>query len=226
MYGPITDQPGFFATIATRVQEKGGRVVVTVDRPDQARGVAVEQLARFGLPYNEIFFLPTDEDDAVKECPYQDELEHYACYIWHKIRFAEQVGVTHFVDDGYFPAILFQRFLPNVAFYRSSQLSTYNIDSGQSYLWLSGECKPPYLKRYCDDEVNSVSWRPTAYGVSFTCEIESVHQFVRRWDGVVYTFQDSPNGAMVVIPADVDIRGVLKAERIDTMIFMECLFTP
>ena len=226
MYGPVTDQPAFFATIATRVKEKGGRVVVTVDRSDQEPNVAVEQLTRFGLPYDEILFLPANEDEAVKACPYQDELEYYACYVWHKIRFAEQVGVTHFVDDGYFPAILFRRFLPNVAFYRASQLSTYNIDSGQSYLWLSGECKPPYLKRYGDDEVNPVSWRPKAYGVSFTCDIEAVYQFVRRWDGVVYAFQDSPNGVMVVIPADVNIRKVLEAEGNDTMVFGEWLFTP
>jgi hypothetical protein len=226
MYGPITDQPEFFATIATRVKEKGGRVVVTVDRPDQEHDVAVEQLMRFALPYDNIFFLRANEDEAVKACPYQDELENYACYIWHKVRFAEQVGVTHFVDDGYFPAILFPRFLPKVAFYRASQLSTYNIDSGQSYLWLSGECKPPYLKRYGDDKVNSVSWRPKAYGVSFTCDIESVYKFVRRWDGVVYSFQDSPNGALVVIPDYVNIREVLKAAGNETMVFAEWLFTP
>ena len=226
MYDAITHQPEFFATIAARVKEKGGRVVVTVDQPDQEHEVAVELLARFDLPYDDIFFLPADEYEAVKECPYRDELEYYACYIWHKVRFAEQVGVTHFVDDGYFPAILFRRFLPNIAFYRSSQLSTYNIDSGQSYLWLSGECKPPYLKRYGDDKANSVSWRPKAYGVSFTCDIESVYKFVRRWDGVVYTFQDSPNGVMVVIPADVNIRKVLEAEGNDTMVFGEWLFTP
>ena len=73
MYGPVTDQPAFFATIATRVKEKGGRVVVTVDRSDQEPNVAVEQLTRFGLPYDEILFLPANEDEAVKACPYQDE---------------------------------------------------------------------------------------------------------------------------------------------------------
>ena len=204
-------------------------MIVIAPRLPGEYAATVEELAKLGLPNDGVYLVsPWDAQDYEigKECPYWQELGAYGSWFWLKVRIAEQFGVTHFVDEGAQLWTIFNRFLPSVIVHRPTDLNlkiNAVSGSGTPYSWHCGDSLP--YTRY-GDQAEPGPWRPKAYGVSFTCDIEALLQFVRRWDGVVYTFQDSPNGAMVVIPAEVNIGEVLEAEGNDTIVFSACLWTP
>jgi hypothetical protein len=110
----VTADPAFFSAIAAKVKQGGGRVIVIVSRPNEERTSTVQELARYGLQYDDVVFLPPIEE-AVKVCPYREALGHYGSYLWHKVHCAELAGVTHYVGQQPLVMDLFRRFLPSVA---------------------------------------------------------------------------------------------------------------
>jgi hypothetical protein len=109
----ITEAPTFFSDMAAKVKRAGGRVIVIVSRPAEERVRTVQELARYGLQYDDVVFVPPIEE-AVQACPYREELGHYGSYLWHKVHIAELTGVTHYVGQEPLVKDLFRRFLPNV----------------------------------------------------------------------------------------------------------------
>ena len=110
----ITEAPSFFSAMAAKVKRAGGRVIVIVSRSAEERVSTVQELARYGLQYDDVVFLPPIEE-AVRACPCREELGHYGSYLWHKVHIAELTGVTHYVSQDPLVRDLFRRFLPNVA---------------------------------------------------------------------------------------------------------------
>ena len=111
----ITDDPAFFASLASKVKEAGGQVIVFAARaPDTFFHTRTrDELAKYKFPYDDIFYLP-DIEEAVRTCPHRDSLGHYPCYLWHKVKRAEQACITHYVDDEAVVHDLFRQFLPSV----------------------------------------------------------------------------------------------------------------
>jgi hypothetical protein len=117
----ITADPAFYSAIAAQLKQSGGRLIVIVSRPSEERSSTVQELARYGLQYDEVIFLPPIEE-AVRECPYRDELGYYGSYLWNKVHIAELAGVTHYVGQDPLVRDLFRRFLPGVTVHYPREL--------------------------------------------------------------------------------------------------------
>jgi hypothetical protein len=121
----IRVNPAFFAALAAKVKENGGRVVVIVQRQPAEHAGVLPELEGYGLRYDAIGFLP-NWLEALDACPYPDAMRDIARYLWHKVRIAEEHGVTHYVDDCVEVRNLFRALLPNVALYDPRELCVWD----------------------------------------------------------------------------------------------------
>jgi hypothetical protein len=216
----VNRYPLFFAALATKVKKSGGRVVVIAATIPSQHAAMVAKLEKLSLPNDGVFLVPpwdVDDEEIGKECPYWQELEAYGSWFWLKAHIAEQTGVTHFVDEGAQLWRVFSMFVPNVVVTGPTSLRMEvkpASGSGNPYIWHCGD-PPPYKTRYGDDQAESVPWQPTkAYNIWFQGDIEVIYQAVKKWNAVINTYEDSPYGATLVIPAIVtlnDINEILAA---------------
>ena len=212
----IAKYPLFFTALATNVKESGGKVFIIAPRPPCEHCATIDELGRLGLPHDGVFFLPAwdvEDEEIGKECPHWDELGAYGSWFWLKAHIAEQVGVTHFIDEGAQLWSIFRRFLPNAIVDRPRGLSMrINPISGSCnhYSWHCGDSLP-YKARYGSDPAASVPWQPTkAYSISFKGDIDAIYRAVARWNGVIYTYESYPSCAMLVVPAIVTLTDINK----------------
>jgi hypothetical protein len=108
----ITADPVAFAKLASAVLEAGGRVVIITSRSEQARTETRRELDRHGIRFNALHF-PPSMDTGVKDCPH-NVLSWFDRYLWHKVKIAQECGVTHFVDDDQRVIDLFRRYAPEI----------------------------------------------------------------------------------------------------------------
>jgi hypothetical protein len=121
----IRVNPAFFAALAAKVKESGGRVVVIVQRQPAEHAGVLPELEGYGLRYDAIGFIP-NWLEALEACPYPDAMCPIGRYLWHKVRIAEENGVTHYVDDDAEVRNLFRVLLPNVALYDPRELCSWD----------------------------------------------------------------------------------------------------
>jgi len=121
----IRVNPAYFAGLAAKVKENGGRVVVIVQRQPAEHAGVLPELEGYGLRYDAIGFLP-NWLEALDACPYPDAMCPIGRYLWHKVRIAEENGVTHYVDDDAEVRNLFRVLLPNVALYDPRELCSWD----------------------------------------------------------------------------------------------------
>lgn len=208
----ITSDPTFFSALAGKVKRGGGRVVVIVARPPEARTSTVQELAKYGLHYDDVIFLPAAKD-AIEACPYREELGRSDSYLWHKVHIADLAGVTHYVGHESVVKDLFKRFLPMVTviypreLYPRRRPSPDNINGS----WLF---HPPSDEEYV--ELTTTPWEPVRmYFVSFCGNMEALYRAVTKLNGALY------KDGMVVMPSGVtlsDINGALKTDESGTVI--------
>ena len=110
--GTITSAPGQFAQLARSVLESGGRIVVITSRSIVALRETTTELARYGVAYSALHFLPSIEDGA-RLCPHH-ELDWFNRYLWCKVAIADDCGVTDYVDDEQRVVDLFHRYSPQI----------------------------------------------------------------------------------------------------------------
>lgn len=205
----ITSDPDFFASIAAEVRKSGGRVVIIVDRPPDAQEHTLAQLTEWGFKPDVIRFLPPI-DEAAPACPYRDELGWYGSYLWHKVRIADEAGVTYYVDDDSLVRRLVRRFLPQVACHYPFELYAREESAPDSIPKedLRNESDFKLLHSTPKRQRSAVEVNPTGpvttYSVEFSGDWEALCRAVTKLNGAVYT-----NG-IVVVPATVDMDHVKK----------------
>ena len=206
----ITSDPPFFAAVAAKVRHSGGRVIVIVSRSTDERASTAQELAKYGLEYDDLIFLPPIEQ-AVEACPHKEELGYYRSYLWHKVHIAEQAGATHFVGQEPLVIELFRRFLPNVTvryprdlYPRAASVPIDKPSSPREYRFL----QPPtpeyqlYKSRIAvqQDAAPDIPWEPLrAYSTLLRGDIETLYRVVTKLNGAVYV------DGTVVLPTRVDL---------------------
>lgn len=108
----ITAYPSFFKELAAHCLKAGGEVHVVSSRSPQAFADTEMEMRNLALPYTALHLLPPIST-AQGICPHR-ELDWYQRYIWLKVDYALNHGLTHFVDDDERVLGLFARYAPHV----------------------------------------------------------------------------------------------------------------
>lgn len=106
--GTITSDPGFYAALAKTWRSRSGEVHVVTSRGEPARADTTQELRQLGLEWDELHFLPGFEE-ADRSCPH-GELDWYQRYLYGKVAYCRERGITRFVDDDEKVLALFARF--------------------------------------------------------------------------------------------------------------------
>ena len=216
----ITSDPKLFANVAAKVIASGGRVVIIVDRPPDAQEHTLAQLAEWGFGTDGIHFLPPI-DQAVAACQHRHELGWYGSYLWHKVRIAEEAGVTYYVDDDSLVRRLFGRFLPHVECHYPSELSAREegaadntpIDNSRNWSDLHLRHPMPTRQQSALEVIPFVQMK--TYFATLNGDWEALYRVVTKLNGVIY-----PSGA-IVVPYSIDMahmNELLKASEEGTFI--------
>ena len=110
----ITAHPRAFAEMTREAADRNVPVVVITSRSEAGRPETIVQLRELGIRYGQMHFLPA-MSFAEQHCPHR-ELDWYQRYLWFKVHFAQQEGVTHFYDDDPKVEALFLRYAPEIVF--------------------------------------------------------------------------------------------------------------
>jgi len=106
--GTITLDPPLFTQLARGCRQAGGQVHIVTSRSEASRQATIEELHRYGLYFDALHFIG-DMSRAQENCPHRS-LDWYQAYLWQKVAYANQHGLTHFVDDDPKVLSLFTRY--------------------------------------------------------------------------------------------------------------------
>lgn len=110
--GTITRDPLRFAEIARSCMAAGGQVHIVTSRSEASRSPTLDELRGYRVPFTAIHFLG-EMSRAADACPHKS-LDWFERYLWQKVAYATQHGLTHFIDDDSKVLSLFARFAPEV----------------------------------------------------------------------------------------------------------------
>ena len=205
----INSNPELFANTARELIATGGRVIIIVDRPSDAQEHSLLQLTGWGFKSNSVHFLPPIEE-AVAACPHRDELGWYGSYLWHKVKIAEEAGVTYYIDDDSLVRRLFWQFAPQIGFAYPFELNAREESTSDSTSISDSQNQSDFQLLHPTPErqqsaVEVIPFVPVkAYQVILRSgDLEALYRVVTKLNGVVYT-----NG-IIVVPATVYMDQVL-----------------
>jgi hypothetical protein len=115
----ITACQGLFSLMTEAVKQKGGQVYIISSRTDvqEVREETKEQLLDMRICFDELYLLPNSQQ-AMKTCPHK-ELDWYEKFLWQKVDYCKQKGITIFFDDEQKVIDLFHKYAPEVKVFRA-----------------------------------------------------------------------------------------------------------
>jgi len=118
----ITACQGLFSLMTDAVKQKGGQVHIVSSRTDdpKVRQITQDELFSLNICYDELYLLPNSAQ-ATKTCPH-NELDWYEKFLWQKIDYCKQKGVTIFFDDEQKVIDLFHQYAPEIKVFRSCKI--------------------------------------------------------------------------------------------------------
>lgn len=108
----ITAAPELFAEMSLVCRQAGGEVHIVTSRSDLARTETIAELHQLGVVYDFLHFIG-NMSGAKGKCPHT-ELDWYQCYLWQKVAYAVDHGLTQFVDDDPRVLALFESYAPHI----------------------------------------------------------------------------------------------------------------
>jgi hypothetical protein len=112
--GTITANPNLFARLSREVCSRGGEVHVVSSRSECARDGTLEELRGYDIQFDRLYLIPSLTDSEVL-CPHP-AMGWYDKFLWGKVGYALDQGLTHFVDDDIKVAALFHKYAENIVF--------------------------------------------------------------------------------------------------------------
>lgn len=117
--GTITRNPEFFSILSKAVRRSGGKVCIVTSRGtgSEARAATREEIASYGIEYDDLIVIPDSGTGEQIPCPHQ-ELDWYQKYLWQKVSVCVDRGVEVVFEDDEKVIELFEKYAPGVQVYQ------------------------------------------------------------------------------------------------------------
>lgn len=120
----ITTAPVLYAQMTVACRQAGAEVHVVTSRSELARAETMEELREYGVVYDFLHFIG-EMSRAKSNCPHS-ELDWYQSYLWQKVAYAIDNGLTQFVDDDQRVLSLFEAYAPHVVAFSADACASYD----------------------------------------------------------------------------------------------------
>jgi hypothetical protein len=114
----ITANPAFFSLLSHSIKQAGGKVYIISSRTDipEARTATYKELRELDIAFDDMVLIP-NMDVAVKTCPVKG-LNTYQKYIWQKIKYCTEWGISLYFDDEEAVVELFRQLAPEIQVFK------------------------------------------------------------------------------------------------------------
>lgn len=123
--GTITVNPNLFARLSRELRDRGGEVHVVSSRSECARDGTLEELRGYGIQFDSLHLIPSLTDSETR-CPHP-AMGWYDKFLWGKVGYALDRGLTHFVDDDLKVAALFYKYAENIVFVTADRVDVLRL---------------------------------------------------------------------------------------------------